>query len=97
MTRAKKPERNVGSATLADREACITTLAFNLSDGTEAYFEGSPKEVVCAAFRMFTRRDRNTWTWRLDEFPTVSGRFSIACGDWCACTDRRKTPLDNSR
>lgn len=62
----------------------ITTTVFNLTTGQEVEYNLPPVDAVRNAYLQFDKRNGNTWTYKNIQVPLQYGKYSVACGSWCA-------------
>ena len=70
------------------------TVVRNLSTGEKVHYNLPPKEAVKAAYLQCTLNNYNTWEYDQIEVEYREGKYTIACGDWCA---RKEKAWGNQR
>jgi hypothetical protein len=61
----------------------ILTEVRNLSTDQVLHYTLPPEQaVVCAWYQ--GQNNWNTWDYDYENAPVVEGKYTVACGDWCA-------------
>lgn len=64
------------------------TLVFNIETNNEYLYDTSPEEAVELAFKQFSKKDWNTWSYKNKKEEIKRTKNTVYCGNFIALTHK---------